>query len=147
MENMAYYIEKLLSLEKESLCCRRHVGAILVSEDGLFFTSATNNPFSDKTICQKQGCLRKKMNIPSGQRIECCRCIHSEANVIAQYAQKGISTRNSILYTSLFPCSVCSKLIIVAGIKKVVYLQDYSDNLGLQLFGEANVELYKYIKS
>ena len=146
MENMAYYIEKLSSLEQESLCCRRHVGAILVSENGLFYATATNNPFIDKTICQKQGCLRKKLNIPSGQRTECCRCIHSEANVIAQYAQKGISTKNAILYTSLFPCSVCSKLIITAGIKQVVYLQDYSDDIGLQLFEESNVDLYKFIK-
>lgn len=90
------------------------------------------------------GCLRAKLDVPSGERHELCRGIHAEQNVVLQAAVHGISTRGSTIYCTTYPCSICAKLIINAEIREVVYANDYEDALAKTLFEEAGIVVRRF---
>jgi dCMP deaminase len=91
--------------------------------------------------CEEVGCLREKSSIPSGERHELCRGVHAEANAIIQAALHGISTEDSSMYCTHQPCVLCTKLIINAKIKKVVYKEPYPDTLSVELMRQAKITL------
>ncbi|HOT05374.1 MAG TPA: deaminase, partial [Atribacter sp.] len=78
---------------------------------------------------------------PSGSQQELCRGLHAEQNVIIQAALHGVSTKESILYCTHKPCSLCAKMIINAGISRIVYQNPYPDPLGDELVSEAGLEV------
>jgi dCMP deaminase len=90
------------------------------------------------------GCLRERLNIPSGERHELCRGLHAEQNAIIQAAYHGVSIRESTLFCTNLPCSICIKMVINAGIKTVVYLNGYADALSLDLIAKSGVKLIKF---
>jgi dCMP deaminase len=90
--------------------------------------------------CTEIGCLRSKLNIPSGERHELCRALHAEQNAIAQAARHGICIQDATIYVTHQPCSLCAKLIINAGISEILYQGDYPDDLSLTLLEEANIK-------
>jgi len=94
--------------------------------------------------CLDIGCLREKLNVPSGERHELCRAVHAEQNAIIQAAYHGVSIKDSTLYTTHQPCIMCAKMIINAGIRKVVYGQKYADERGLEFLKEAGIEVVYY---
>lgn len=131
-------------VRKRSTCIRRAVGAVLV-KDGQVLATGYNGAPRGSPHCYELGtCLREKLNIPSGERAELCRGVHAEQNVIIQAARHGVNIRGSTLYCTNFPCSICSKMIINAGIKKIVYRDHYTDELSLKLLKEADIEITKY---
>ena len=79
------------------------------------------------------------MNIPSGERAELCRAIHAEANAILQAAVHGVAISGSVLYCTNAPCSGCAKLLIGAGVKRIVVIDDYQDALAARLLEQAGV--------
>ena len=85
--------------------------------------------------------MRGKRQIPSGSQQELCRGLHAEQNVIIQAALHGVSTKGSILYCTHKPCSLCAKMIINAGISRIVYQNPYPDPLGDELVSEAGLEV------
>lgn len=85
------------------------------------------------------------MNIPSGTRHELCRGVHAEQNAIIQAAYFGVSVNDSTIYTTTYPCSMCAKILINAGIKEVVYSEGYVDDLSKKLFAETNITVREYI--
>ena len=93
---------------------------------------------------EKGECLRRKLGIPSGTRAEVCYACHAEQNAILQAAKLGISIDGATLYCTHQPCSMCSKMIINAGIKRVIYEQGYPDAFSLEFFKETGVQLEKY---
>ncbi len=125
-----------------STCIRRKVGAILV-KDKRILCSGYNGAPSGITHCSETGCLREKLMVPSGERHELCRGVHAEQNAIVQAAFHGISVKNSILYCTNQPCSICTKMIINAGIIKVYFRDEYNDNMSEEMFSEAGIELIK----
>ena len=82
-----------------------------------------------------------ELGIPSGERHELCRALHAEQNAIIQAAKIGVSTENATMYVTLQPCVICAKMIVNAGIKKLVYKGNYPDELSLSMLNEAGVEL------
>ena len=88
--------------------------------------------------------MRKKLNIPSGTRQETCYAVHAEQNAICQAAKMGFQVDGATIYVTHQPCTICTKMIINAGIKKVVYKHGYPDEFSLVLLKEAGVELVKY---
>jgi dCMP deaminase len=82
-------------------------------------------------------CIRKQLNIPSGQRYELCRASHAEFAAICQAAKKGISIDGSTLYCTCFPCIICAKAIISAGIKTIYYKGDFVDDLSREMLEQA----------
>lgn len=121
-------------------CTRRKVGAVLVKEKRIL-SSGYNGAPASVPHCSETGCLREQLNVPSGEKHELCRGVHAEQNAIVQAAFHGISVNGSVLYCTNQPCSICAKMIINAGIKKVYYRDGYDDSLSLEMFDQANVDL------
>jgi dCMP deaminase len=83
------------------------------------------------------------MGVPSGERHELCRGIHAEQNAIIQAAFHGVSINNASLFCTNLPCSICAKMIINAGIVRIVYQSGYADPLSREMLAEAGIELVK----
>jgi dCMP deaminase len=124
-------------------CLRRGVGAIIVTENRIVATGYNGAP-SGARHCAEVGCLRRSLGIPSGERHEICRGAHAEMNAIAQAASSGTSINGCTVYTTVEPCSICCKLIINAGCRRVVYMTPYPDELSRTLFAEAGVRCEPY---
>ena len=110
----------------------------------VFFNGA---PAGIKTCREKGECLRDKLGIASGTRMETCYAVHAEQNAIVQAAKLGVSIDGATLYCTHQPCSMCCKMIINSGIKRVVYQEGYPDPFTQELFGEAGVQLERYEKA
>jgi dCMP deaminase len=130
---------------KRSTCMRRQIGAVIV-KDRRILTTGYNGAPSGLSHCADIGCMRDHRGIESGTRHELCRALHSEMNAIIQAAQYGVSTRGSTLYCTHQPCSVCARMIINAGICRVVYAGDYPDEFSMELLGESSIELVRLIR-
>ncbi len=119
------------------------LGALIV-KDKRILASGYNGAPAGVSHCEEVGCLRQQLNIPSGERHELCRAIHAEQNAIVQAAYSGTSVKGATLYVSLQPCSLCAKLMINAGINKLVYCGSYPDELSLSMLNEAGIELVNF---
>lgn len=135
-----YFINIAQLVSERSTCLRRKVGALLVKEKRILATGYNGAP-SGLKHCEMVGCLREKLGIPSGERHELCRGLHAEQNAIIQAAYHGVSIKGSILYVSCHPCSVCAKMIINSGIKKVVILEGYADKLAQEMLKDAGIQV------
>ena len=128
-----------------STCLRRQVGAVIVKDKKILATGYNGAP-SGLKHCLDIGCLREKLKIPSGERHELCRATHAEQNAIAQAALFGVSIRDGVMYSTNQPCILCTKLIINAGIKKIVIQDSYPDRMSKDMLKEAKVEIHIYPK-
>lgn len=120
-------------------CIRRKVGAILVKDKRILCTGYNGAP-AGISHCRQTGCLRERLEVPSGEKHELCRGVHAEQNAIIQAAYHGVSVRGSVLYCTNLPCSICTKMIINAGIEQVYYRNGYDDPIAFQMFDQAGVE-------
>ena len=127
---------------KRTTCLRRGVGAVLVKDKRILATGYNGAPAGLKH-CEEVGCLRENESIPSGTRHELCRGLHAEQNVIVQAAYHGIAIGGATIYCTNKPCVICSKMIINAGIKKIVYDEGYNDPLADQMLVEAGLEIVR----
>lgn len=138
-----YFMAITKMVAKRSTCLRRHVGAVLVKEKRILATGYNGAP-AGLRHCEEVGCLRQETSIPSGERHELCRGLHAEQNAIIQAAYHGISIAGSTLYCTNKPCVICSKMLINAGIKKIIYEQGYDDPLADQMLTEADIEIERF---
>ncbi|MHC4548706.1 MAG: deoxycytidylate deaminase [Planctomycetota bacterium] len=123
-----------------STCLSRKVGCIIASDAGHVISTGYNGaPKKTRHSCEV-GCYCQDPERASGTFQERLRCSHAELNAIAQAAYEGVSTRGARIYCVTFPCSFCCKAIIQAGIEKVVYEEEYDDELSRRLFAEAGIE-------
>jgi len=134
-----YFMKIAELVASRSTCLRRRVGAIIV-KDKRILTTGYNGVPRGLAHCEKVGCLREQMGIPSGKNQELCRGLHAEQNAIIQAALHGISIQHSILYCTEQPCVTCAKMIINAGIVKILYKNIYPDELARKLLKEAGIE-------
>jgi len=123
-----------------STCLRRHVGAVIVRDKRILSTGYNGAP-RGLPHCDVVGCLRERLGIPSGQRQEICRGLHAEQNAIIQAALHGVSIEGGTIYVTHQPCITCAKMIINAGIVRVVCANGYPDDLARQMLQEAHVAL------
>ena len=135
-----YFMSITELVAQRATCLRRRVGAILVRNKHIISTGYNGAP-KNVSHCFEVGCLREQQGIPSGERHELCRGLHAEQNAIIQAASHGVSVDGASLYCTNSPCSICSKMLINAGIKKIYYREGYADFLGGQMLEEAGVEL------
>lgn len=112
-----YFLKFTVDAATRSTCLRRQVGAVIV-RDNIILSTAYNGAPNGLKHCSETGCLRDKLNIPSGENHELCRGIHAEQNAIIQAAKNGISVNGADIYCTNKPCIICTKMIINAGIKK-----------------------------
>jgi dCMP deaminase len=134
-----YFVKLAWLVAERSTCVRHHVGAVIV-KDKRILTTGYNGAATSVKDCLEMGCLRNELKIPSGQRHEICRAIHAEQNVIIQGGYNGINIKDATLYCTHSPCALCAKMIVNAGIKRVVADIDYPDNTFKDLFLEANIK-------
>lgn len=135
-----YFMDIALLVARRSTCLRRAVGALIVKDKRILATGYNGAP-SGIRHCEEVGCLRETMNIKSGQRHELCRGIHAEQNAIIQAAYHGVQIKGASLYCTNLPCSICTKMIINAGIKKIYYQEGYADELSRDLLAESGLEV------
>lgn len=137
-----YFLRIAKLVAERSTCLRRQVGAVIVQNKRILATGYNGAP-NGVAHCHELpgGCLREAQNIPSGQRQELCRGLHAEQNAIIQAAEFGVSLRGGIVYCTHQPCITCAKMIINAGIKRVVFLGSYPDEMSVGMLKEANITL------
>jgi dCMP deaminase len=135
-----YFMNITKDVAVRSTCLKRHVGAIIVKEHRILSTGYNGAP-KDMEHCSVTGCLRKEMKVTSGQRHELCRGLHAEQNAIIQAAWHGVKIEGSTLYCTYQPCIICVKMMINAGIKRLVYEGDYPDKLARKMLKGSKIKV------
>lgn len=138
-----YFMEVASVVAKRATCLRRSVGAVVVKDKRILATGYNGAP-SGLAHCAVVGCLRDKLGIPSGQRVEICRGLHAEQNALIQAAKYGIPLEGSTIYVTLEPCVTCAKMLVNAGIQRIVYEEQYVDQLSRDILGEAKVQVERF---
>lgn len=136
-----YFMEIAEMVKTRSTCIRRQVGAVIVKDNRIIATGYNGAP-SGLKHCTEVGCERQRLNIPSGQRHELCRALHAEQNAIIQAAKIGASTEGATIYITISPCVICAKMLINAGIKRIIYREGYPDMESLKMLDEAGVDVF-----
>jgi dCMP deaminase len=138
-----YFMKLAHLISERASCLRRKVGAVLVKDKQILATGYNGAPMG-AAHCDETGCLRMKLNIPSGQRHEICRGLHAEQNVILQAAKHGVPLRGSSLYITCTPCSICAKMIVNAGINEIICEGDYPDPMGKKFLKDAKIKFRRF---
>lgn len=133
-----YFMDIASLVARRSTCLRRSVGAVIVKDKRILSTGYNGAP-SGIRHCLETGCLREQMGLASGERHELCRGIHAEQNAIIQAALHGVSIKDADLYCTNLPCTICTKMLINAGIRKIHYRSGYADHMSTQMFEEAGI--------
>ncbi len=126
-----------------STCLRRQVGAVLVKDNRILATGYNGAP-SGLRHCLDTGCLREEQGIRAGERHELCRGLHAEQNAILQAAVHGTSIAGATVYTTHHPCVLCAKMLVQAGVKRIVFGGDYPDELAQRILSEAGVKVERF---
>lgn len=126
-----------------STCVRgnRKVGSVIVKDKRIISTGYNGAPAGILSCEEKGYCMRNRLNIESGTRAEMCFSAHSEQNALVQAAKLGISVNGATIYVTHRPCAICAKLIINAGIKRIVYAYGYPDEFALKVLEQSGIEL------
>lgn len=136
-----YFMQMAELTAKRSTCLRRNVGAVIVKDRHIIATGYNGAPRGLKHCGDLGGCLRQKLGVPSGQRHELCRALHAEQNAIIQAATLGQSIEDGTIYVTHQPCVICAKMIINAGIKRIVVREGYPDELATEILNEAGIKV------
>ncbi len=138
-----YYLNYAKKISVNANCIKGKVGAILVKDDKIISEGVNSVP-NGITPCTEETCLRKKLNLKSGENQELCFVVHAEQNALINALNNRIDVKDSTLYVTKQPCIICAKMLINAGIKKIIYLKAYPDKYSEGLLREAGIEINKY---
>ena len=122
----------------------RQIGAVIVKNKRILTTGYNGAPAGIHNCKERGECLRQKLGIPSGKQQEICYAIHAEQNAIIQAAKLGVSIDGATLYCTHFPCTICAKMIINSGIKRIVYIHPYPDDFSVSLIAEAGITAQQF---
>jgi dCMP deaminase len=142
-DNDTYFMRMADLVATRSTCLRRQVGAVVVKEKRVLSTGYNGAPRGLRH-CAEVGCVRQQANVESGTRHELCRGVHAEQNAVIQAAYFGVSIKDSTIYTTNFPCVMCTKIIVNAGIAEIVYKDEYIDPLSREILDESGVLVRQY---
>jgi len=142
-DNDTYFMRMAELVATRSTCLRRHVGAVIVKEKRVLTTGYNGAPRGLRH-CDEVGCVRQQNNIESGTRHELCRGVHAEQNAVIQGAYFGVSIKGATIYTTNFPCVLCAKILLNAGIEEIVYSDTYVDELSKNILNEAGIKIRQY---
>ena len=136
------YIELAEKIGEWTSCYRHNVGCIITVDNRIIVTGYNGAPAGLRSCKELGYCYKKSKGIEKGPIF--CRAVHAEQNALLQAAKLGLSVSGGILYCTHFPCNICAKMIINAGIKKIVYKEEYEDDFSKELLKESNIEIEKY---
>ncbi|MCL2812265.1 MAG: cytidine/deoxycytidylate deaminase family protein [Clostridia bacterium] len=142
----ARFMEMIEVIAKWASCYQqeRKMGCVIVKDKRIMTTGYNGAPSGIQTCVERGECLRKRMGISSGTRQEVCYAVHAEQNAIVQAAKLGVSIDGATLYCTHQPCSMCAKMIVNAGVCRVVYQNGYPDEFSMDLLREAGVRVEQY---
>ena len=123
------YLKMADTWSQNSYCKRRQVGALLVKDQMIISDGYNGTPSGFENVCEDENNKTKPY------------VLHAEANAITKVAKSGNSSDGATLYVTSSPCLECSKLIIQAGIKRVVFTESYRLEDGINLLKRANIEI------
>ena len=135
-----YFMQIAKVVASRSTCIRRQVGALLVINKRILSTGYNGAP-AGLSHCGEVGCLREQLKVPSGERHELCRGLHAEQNAIIQAAVHGVAIKGAVLYCTHYPCAVCAKMLVNAGIEAIILEGNYPDDLAKKIFSEAGIKI------
>ena len=138
-----YFMRIAREVAGRSTCLRRKVGAVIVRDKRILTTGYNGAPRGIRH-CEERGCLREERGVPSGERHELCRGLHGEMNALIQAAVHGVGVEGATLYCTNRPCSLCAKMLVNAGVKRIVIGEGYPDELGEELLEEAGIPVVKF---
>jgi len=138
-----YWMNMADQISRRSTCLRHNIGSVIV-KDNIIVSTGFNGAPRGLPHCSEIGCMRDKLKIPSGERIETCRGVHAEENAIIR--GDPMRMEGATLYVNAKPCRWCSKAIINSGIKRVVYMDYYPEEEGVKTLKEAGIELKVFKK-
>jgi len=133
-----YFMQMAKLADTRSTCFRRQVGAVIVRDHHVIATGYNGNP-RGFAHCEDIGCIREELQVPSGQNHELCTGLHAEQNALLQAAKFGQAVEGGTMYTTVFPCVICVKMVINAGLVEVVYEEGYPDPLGAWMLARSNL--------
>jgi dCMP deaminase len=139
-----YFMQIAFLVAQRSTCLRRQVGALLVSARRILATGYNGAPQGLRHCEELGGCLREEMGIPAGERQELCRALHAEQNAIIQAAVHGVGLHDVTCYSTTQPCVTCSKMLINANVRRIVFAGEYPDRLARDMLAEAGVVLERW---
>ncbi len=119
-----YFMDIAHVVKRRGNCWRRQIAAVIVKDRRIISTGYNGTPRGIPN-CYEGGCPRCASNPPSGQNLGECICAHAEENAIVQAAFHGISITGGTIYCTMSPCLMCTKMIINAGLRAVVYEHEY----------------------
>ena len=142
----ARFMEMAWVISKWASCFQpnRKIGCVIVKNKRIMTTGYNGAPAGVRTCVERGECLREKLGIPSGTKQEICYATHAEQNAIIQAARLGVSIDGATLYCTHQPCGICAKMIVNAGIARVVYNEGYPDAFAVEMLNEGGVKLEKY---
>ena len=145
----ARFMEMAWVISKWASCFQpnRRIGCVIVKNKRIVTTGYNGAPAGIRTCVERGECLRKKIGVESGTRAELCYAVHAEQNAIIQAAKLGVSIDGATLYCTHQPCVICAKMIVNAGVVRVVYHSGYPDDFALDIFKEAGVQVECYTES
>jgi dCMP deaminase len=136
-----YFMEMAQITAKRSTCLRRRVGAVIVQSRHIMAAGYNGAPKGIAHCDERGGCYRDKLGVPSGERHELCLALHAEQNAIVQAAALGQSVDGSTIYITHQPCVICAKMIINAGVKRIIVKEGYPDRLAVDILAEAGLKI------
>ena len=119
----------------------RKIGAVIVKNKRILTTGYNGAPAGVKSCVERGECMRRRLNIPSGTRHELCYAIHAEQNAIIQAATLGQSIEGASIYITHQPCVICAKMIVNAGIERIIVKEGYPDQLSVDILTEAGLRI------
>ena len=136
-----YFMKMAQLAASRSTCLRRQVGAVIVKDRHVIATGYNGAPEGLPHCADIGGCLREQLGVPSGERHELCRALHAEQNAIIQAATLAQSIEGATIYVTNQPCSICAKMIINAGIERIVVEDGYPDKMAQDMLREAGLAI------
>ncbi|MBC7809169.1 MAG: cytidine/deoxycytidylate deaminase family protein [Akkermansiaceae bacterium] len=127
-----YFMRIAFEVATRATCLRRHVGAVIVRDKRILSTGYNGSPPGQKH-CNEVGCL-----LEDGR---CIRTLHAEQNALMQAALHGVSTHGATLYCTCRPCHVCARMIVAAGIVRVVFAGESPEGWANEVLTAAGVEI------
>ena len=137
-----YFMDFAVLTARRSTCLRRQVGAVIVQDKHIIATGYNGAPRGIEHCGEREGgCLREQLGVPSGEKHELCRALHAEQNAIIQAATLGQSVEGATIYITHQPCVIYAKMIINAGIQRIVVRERYPDELAVEILKEAGLRI------
>ena len=133
-----YFAKIVEDVSRRSTCTRRQIGSLIVNNEHEIVSTGFNGNVRGAPHCDDIGCIKDEMSIPSGSGHDWCTAVHAEQNALLQ---AGKAAKGATLYVNGFPCKICARLIVNAGIKKVVISGEYTSKEGLDILSNAGIEM------